>query len=111
MQRIDENKLKRLEAESERFSREVKLKKAENERLREQVTELKAKIKKSRETFEEVRRQVGGRTRGEQKSAMREIMTSRKLANETDAREKEISRLRHELKRQRMKTFPKFNPK
>ena len=46
----------------------------------------------------------------EQQSKMNEIMQNRKLANKTEQREREIAALRQELKKQRMKTFPRFNP-
>jgi len=41
---------------------------------------------------------------------MNEIMQRRKLANGNESREKEIAELRKQLKRLRMKTFPRFNP-
>jgi len=41
---------------------------------------------------------------------MKLIMEIRKIANDNDAREVKITDLRAQLKKLRMKTFPRFNP-
>lgn len=50
----------------------------------------------------------GQQTAIDQKLKMRSIIECRKLTNDNDAREEEIVELRRELKKLRMKTFPRI---
>mmetsp|Transcript_31315 Transcript_31315/g.56743 ORF Transcript_31315/g.56743 Transcript_31315/m.56743 type:complete len:110 (+) Transcript_31315:75-404(+) len=108
MQGIDEAKLQRLEKSSERFTNEIQQKESENKLLRDQIVVIKSQIEESKKKFDEIAK--GRKTAIDQKLKMKQIMESRKLANCNESREKEIAKLRYELKKQRMKTFPRFNP-
>lgn len=98
--------LQRLEKESERFTIEIKQKETENVRLREEIDTIRTKIAESRKTLDDISQ--GRQSDNNQQLKMKQIMSQRKLSNKNKIREKEISELRSQLKKLRMKTFPSF---
>jgi len=83
---IEEAQIQRLEKESERFTNEIKQKEKENVMLLEQIATLQCQIEQSNNLLREVT----------------------KVSDDNDAREEEIVELRRELKKLRMKTFPRI---
>ncbi|KAL7440598.1 hypothetical protein ACHAXH_004252 [Discostella pseudostelligera] len=105
---IDKTQITRLENESKRFAKEIEQKQQENLLLREQVFSIRSQIEESQKIYEDISK--GHQTAGDQQMKMKLIMEIRKIANDNDAREVEITDLRAQLKKLRMKTFPRFNP-
>ena len=90
----DEGKLQRLEIELDCFYREIQQRETENKQLQEQIADLKSQTEESQRRLAEIP------TVADQHMTTKEIMTSQKLANKMETREKEISQLRCELKKQ-----------
>lgn len=104
---MPESRLQTLRKESERFSIEIKEKEEDNIILRKQIREIKSIINQTQREYDATAK--GTSIAVNQRIKMQKLLKRQKVANDVNANEKEIAKLRLELKRLSKKTFPQFD--